>query len=132
MKYFRTFVAGLVVPSIILPFGMATLSLLGKQQALSHSFLYFMPIIWGIWNLLYFLLFKWLFLVIPVNPRLYLVGGLLGLLVAFLAVFTFDLPEEMGLPHYLKYAPLIAAPIIYAFVWRYIVKWLNEMLELKN
>lgn len=132
MNYFRAFVAGLVVPTIIIPFGMIALSYLGKQQVVTHPFMHLLPIIWGIWNVLYFLVFKWIFYPLSVDTRLYIVGALLGLLVAVAAIFWVHLPEEMGLTHYLRYAPLVAAPVVYAIVWRYLVKPLNEMLDLKN
>jgi hypothetical protein len=132
MNYFRAFIAGLVVPSIILPFGLTALYLLGKQQVTTNPYIHFLPLVWGIWNVLYFLVFKWILYVVRVDFRMYFVGGLLGLLVAVAAIFWFDLPSVMGMQHYLRYAPLVAAPVIYAIIWRFLVKPLNEMLGLTN
>ena len=58
MKYFRAFIAGLVLPSIILPIFLCIALAAGKSQILTIPFLHFIPVIWGIWNILYFSFFK--------------------------------------------------------------------------
>jgi len=131
MNLIKAFVAGIVVPSILLPFMMLGALAFGKPQVLTLVFLHFIPLVWGIWNVLYIAFFKRLF---PgdANTRLQVAGGVLGLLVAIYAIFHLELPSLLGFSGWFYYVPLIAAPIVYAIVWRYLVKPLNTLLDLQN
>lgn len=131
MDLIKAFVSGVAVPSILLPFILCGALMFGEPQVLTVPFLHFLPLIWGVWNILYILFFKRLF---PgdANTRLQVAGGVLGLLVAIYAIFHLDLPHVLGFPGWLRYAPLILAPILYAIVWRYLVKPLNTLLGLQN
>ena len=66
------------------------------------------------------------------NMRLLVTGAVLGLLVALCGVFWLDLPTLLGMPSTIRYLPLFIAPIIYAILWRYGVKPLNNLLDLKE
>lgn len=131
MKYVKAFMAGIVVPSIILPIILFFALLAGRPQVLTIPLLHFIPLFWGIWNMLYFAFFKKAF---PgkVKVRLLLTGGLLGLLVAICGVFLSDFPAAIGLPRVLDYLPLILAPVIYALLWLYVVKPLNDLVGLST
>jgi hypothetical protein len=131
MNLIKAFVAGVTIPSILLPFMLCLALAFGKSEILMVPFLHFIPLIWGILNILYIVFFKRLF---PgdVNTRLQVAGGVLGLLVAIYAIFHLDLPRVFGSPEWLNYAPLIIAPILYAIVWRYLLKPLNTLLGLQN
>lgn len=131
MHSFKAFMAGLVVPSIILPVLLCIAIRLGKPEILNIVFIHFLPIIWGIWNVLYFALFK-KFLNCNLNCRLLLTGAILGLLVAIYAVFWLQVPTILGLPSSLFYLPLAGAPILYAILWRLFVKPLNDLLHLND
>lgn len=130
MQYLKAFMAGIVLPSILLPIGLYTAIAMGKPQLLGIPFLHTIPLIWGIWNMLYFAFFKPL-LPMNVNVRLLLTGAILGLLVACCGIFWLHLPRllEMGKFWYL---PLFIGPVLYAILWWLVVRPLNEVLGLKN
>ncbi len=48
MKYFQAFIAGMVLPSIILPIFLYLAITQGKPQILTIPFLHLIPVIWGI------------------------------------------------------------------------------------
>jgi hypothetical protein len=131
MKYLRIFIAGITFPSILLPFLLCAALMLGKSQILTIPVLHFIPLIWGVWNVLYFLFFR---KILPGNAtvRFLLAGAILGLLVAIYGVFWLNMPEILGLPKSLDYLPLILGPVIYAIVWLFIVKPLNALLDIKE
>lgn len=128
MKHLRAFIAGIVLPSVLIPVFLYAALYLGKPQLLSVPALHLIPIVWGLWNILYFAVGE---KVLPVesNVRLLLAGGILGLLVAFVGVFYLHLPALLGLSKF-YYFPLVAAPIVYALLWRYVVQPLNTLLGL--
>lgn len=130
MKWLKAFIAGLVVPSIILPIVIFLASYLGKTQILTIPFLHFIPVIWGLWNIFYFAYLKNI-LPIDQDTRLYITGGILGFLVAIYAVFGLDIPHHMGLDS-IRYLPILIGPVLYAVLWRFLVKDLNHILYLKD
>lgn len=123
--------AGIVVPNLLLPIALFTAWKFGAEQLFQIGFLHFVPLIWGIWNVLYFALFKRICRA-DKSRRLWTVGGLLGLLTAIYGVFWLHIPSIIGLPESLTYLPLIAVPLIYGFLWRFIVKALNDLLGLQD
>jgi hypothetical protein len=131
MTYIKAFIAGIVLPSILLPFLLCFALVLGKPQILNIPFLHFIPFIWGIWNVLYFAIFRRL-LMANVNFRLLLTGALLGLLIAIYGVFSLHIPEIIGLSSSLYYLPLILGPLLYAILWRLVVGPLNSLLSLND
>ena len=132
MKFLKAFIAGITLPSVILPFGLYALNALGKGQILQMTSIHFLPLIWGLWNALYFVFLRYFLYVFGLHGRLYITGALLGLLIAIGGVYWLHLPEDLGVHDYLKYLPLLIAPIIYAFLWRYIVYPLNQVVGLHD
>jgi hypothetical protein len=131
MKYLKAFIAGLAFPAIILPFVLLILNLVGKLDILGALPVYLLPLIWGVWNVFYFKIEKRC----PIkceNCRLFASGACLGLLVAFLAVFVFKAPTLLGFTGAAVYAPLVIIPAVYAILWRYIVKYFNFLIGLKE
>lgn len=127
MKYIKMFIAGIAFPSTLLPFLLLIAVPFGKPQVLTIPFLHFIPLIWGVWNILYFTCF---FKMLPENTttRLLLTGGVLGFLVAVYGVFGLHIPAILGFPQPLTYLPLVIAPILYAVLWLFIVEPLNHLL----
>lgn len=127
MRYLKMFIAGMTVPSIILPLLMLIVHGLGKSQILTIPFFHFIPWIWGIWNILYFVFF---FKYLPQNTslRLLITGAVLGLLVAAYGVFVLKIPSLVGLADCCNYLPLLIGPILYAILWRFLVGPLNHLL----
>lgn len=131
MKYIKMFISGMALPSFIIPFLVIAALNYGKSQIIGQPFLHFIPLIWGVWNILYFLIFT---KILPGNTtiRILLTGGILGLLIAIYGVFWLHIPSILGLPESMKYLPLLIAPIIYSILWLIIVKPLNDLLGLSE
>ena len=130
-KYIKAFIAGITLPSLLLPLLLSIAWFLGKFQILNIFFLHFIPIIWGIWNVLYFAFFQE---ILPknLNVRLLITGAVLGLIIASYGVFWLNIPAVVGLPPSLHYLPLVVVPILYAVLWLYAVKPLNDLLNLTD
>jgi hypothetical protein len=131
MTYIKAFIAGMILPSLILPFGLLAMLMIGKNEILGMPSIHAIPLVWGAWNVLYFAFLRKL---LPENLdlRLFITGALLGLLVAIYGVFVLKLPSIIGLPGNVYYGPLFALPILYGILWRFIVKPLNDLLGLYN
>lgn len=127
MKYVRIFIAGIAFPSTVLPCLLLIAWFFGKPQIFDIPFLHFIPIMWAVWNVLYFLLFS---KILPGNSvvRLLITGAVLGFLVAIYGVFVEDVPQLLGFSSSWIYLPLLVAPIIYALFWLFIVSPLNHLL----
>lgn len=127
----KAWIAGSALPSLVLPFVLCLALRLDRPQVLNIPFLHFIPLIWGVWNILYFLILK---KILPgdANTRLLLAGALLGLFIAAYAIFDLNIPSLLGIPEALRYVPLVLAPIVYAILWRFIVKPLNELVGLSE
>ena len=130
MKYVKAFIAGLVVPSILIPILLSIAITVEKPQVLDILFLHLLPIIWGIWNVLYFVVFK--HFSDNKNARLLLTGAVLGFGVAIYGVFVLNIPALLGFPSYMHYVPLVAAPIVYAILWRVAVSPVNHVLDIAD
>jgi len=123
------FIAGIAFPSVLLPFLLLIISNFGNPQILTLSFLHFIPIIWGIWNIFYFSFFS---KILPGNStlRVLIMGAILGFLVAIYGVFVARIPELEGFANSWTYLPLIVGPLIYAMLWLFIVNPLNHLLDI--
>jgi len=130
MYYLRAFIAGMILPAVLVPIISTLGVLIGRPQMLTTLFFHWIPIFWGIWNVLYFAVFQQMRL--DVNVRMLLTGMALGLLLGLTGTFGLHLPERIGLRGHLRFLPLVVAPIAYALLWRYVVKEFNEMLGLRN
>lgn len=131
MQYIKAFISGAIFPGIFMPIALLIATLKGNTELTNLTSLHLIPIIWGIWNILYFAFFK-NSLKASLNIRLLITGGILGLILASYAVFWLDLPTILGIPTQVHCLPLLVAPILYALIWRYVVKYLNDMVGLKD
>lgn len=132
MKYLKAFIAGLALPAALLPVVIFVISLLGKINILEIVPIYVIPWIWGVWNVLYFTIGEKCPIKKP-NLRLWITGATLGFLLALVVVFGFKAPALLfGLTGYCQYLPLIAIPLVYSILWRFIVKHLNSLVGLKE
>lgn len=125
MHLFKAFVSGTVVPTIIIPIAILAALRSGNEAVLQIPLLHLIPVIWGLWNVFYLAVLK---NVLPKdeNTQIAIAGALLGLLIALWGVFVAQIPGKLHLEH-LKWIPLIAAPVLYAILWRFIVKPLNRI-----
>jgi hypothetical protein len=131
MAYLKIFIAGLALPSVLLPIGLYIALLAGKPELMMVPFLHAIPLVWGIWNVLYFVFFK-NNLPGSLNCRLWLTGAVLGLLVAAWGIFCIHLPMLLGISDARQFLPLVVVPIVYAILWRYVVKPINDLVGLSD
>ncbi len=131
MRYLKMFIAGMTIPSFVLPLLMLVAQEAGKSQILTIPFFHFIPWIWGIWNILYFVFFLQY---LPQNDsyRLLITGAVLGLLVASFGVFALKIPTLLGVDECCNYLPLLIGPILYAILWRFLVGPLNHFLGINE
>ena len=131
MHYLKAFMSGITFPSIILPIGIAFAIGYGRPDLLTKPIFHFIPIIWGLWNVLYYAFFKYF---IPGGSKvsLFITGFLLGIFIAGYGVYELNIQELLGLPLEYKYAPLFVGPILYGLVWVYIVNYFNDVLGLND
>jgi len=124
--YVKTFIAGMVFPGTVLPFVLLTIWYLGRINILETLPVYLVPIVWGIWNILYVAIGNHC----PIkreNLRLLVTGATLGFLIASIGVFLFDVIDVLfSVRGFITYVPLFMAPLIYAILWRYVVKYINK------
>ena len=128
--YFRMFIAGMVFPGLVFPCVSIFLAANNAILFLQEVPIYLMSFIWGLWNVLYFVLVKPRIDHVP-NTRVVfgLHGVLLGLFVYLFATLVFHLPILLGIPSWLAYLAVLIIPTIYYFVWYYIVVWINDLLN---
>lgn len=131
MIYIKAFIVGLAIPSILLPLILYGAVGAGKPEVLNILILHALPLIWGLWNILFLLFFRWL------EPRnvgasYLLMGGLLGLFIAIYGVFGLDLPGLLGVRPPVSYFPLVLVPLVYAFLWRLFIRPLNEAIVMEE
>lgn len=134
-KFVKAFIAGLAFPAVFLPLAYTLLFFVEHTALRTHSLQFipmYIPIVFGITNALYIHIGDGL----PnksVNAALWAVGGCLGFVVAVLGVFFIHVPSLVFgsmLDNDLVYMPLIVLPIVYGFIFRYIIKWLNKLLAI--
>lgn len=125
---FRAFIAGTVVPTILVPIGICFAIFYERSELLAVPFIHWLPVIWGIWNLLYA---ANLCTCLPKNLtlRLFVVGAVLGLLLALYGIFWQDIPSLLDIPEAYRYYPLFVIPILYAILWRWAVHPINKLLS---
>ena len=131
MLSIRAFIAGIVFPSTLLPVALYLLMSLGRTGVLAVPSIHLIPLLWGIWNVLYFAFLRH---VLPTNLdlRLFLTGAILGFFVAIFGVFWLKLPAILAFPENVYYAPLLILPVLYGILWRFIVKPINDLVGLTD
>jgi len=131
MKYLKAFIAGLAFPATIFPIIYFIISSVEGLAVLRTLPIYFVPLAWGVWNVIYFAVGKKC-PIVKQNLRLYAHGAILGFIAALLVVFAFKIPLLLGATGSFIYAPLVVAPAIYSILWRYFVKYLNSLIGLED
>lgn len=131
-KFVRAFIAGMALPAVVLPIAYTILYFNVRSPITTHTLQFipmFLPLAWGLANAIYA---KMLEESSPkkANGGLVVTGACLGFLVAVFGVFVIHAPTAVfgeKVFNY-QYLPLIVLPIVYAILWRYIVKWLNKLV----
>tara|TARA_Y100000310_G_scaffold342646_1_gene446758 strand:+ start:1466 stop:1864 length:399 start_codon:yes stop_codon:yes gene_type:complete len=130
VKYGFAFVAGLIIPAIFAPFLMFFLVLQGEGQALaSLPFLYFGPVLWGVWNVIFIKTRQ----VVPLpnrNVKCGFYGAVYGLLAALINSLLFDFTSVIsGLSDIWIGAAIILYPLLLYVIWKYGVNVLNLVFD---
>ena len=130
MRSLKALISGMFLPSLIVPIVLSLAYFWGKPAMLSIPFFHVIPLMWGIWNVLYFAIFK---SIIPGSEtiKLLVTGAVLGLIVALIGIYWVHLPTILGFTKNMQYIPLIGAPIVYAILWWLVVHPLNKVVGLK-
>lgn len=132
-SYLRAYMAGIVVPTIVLLFGATSFAIYRYVYNIPVSIerlivfpMAVVPNLWGLWNMLF----------IASRQRTHLSIGLHGAILPFILgplgmVLTSTL--QIRLPSFAAHIFPVLAPvavITYYLVWKYIVHFLNCVLEL--
>jgi len=129
----KRFAAGLAFPAVFLPIVYTFFYCCGPgavnvKQPNVQFIPMWIPILFGLANIVYF----WLSahkLIKDKKLGLWLTGGILGFIVGCIGVYCFNVATLVfGLKGQDQYLPIFILPIIYGFVFRYIVNWFNELL----
>jgi hypothetical protein len=130
--HLRAYLAGIAVPTFLTPLGVAAFALarfvFGIPIPIERVIIFplaLLPIIWGAWNVLYFLVGVRLQLPIGIFGALILVFfGPLGYFLAHLVLDLSFLPPRIfgvGIP---------VGLIAYYLIWKYFVSYFNRLLGL--
>lgn len=128
-KFVKAFLAGVGFPAVFLPLAYTMLFFMEYPSMKIHSLQFvpmYIPIVFGLANMLFVRLSDGT----PaknLDAGLWTTGACLGFIVAVIGVFVLHVPTMIfGDMHGFQYLPLIALPIIYGVIFRYVVKWLNK------
>lgn len=130
-KYLRAYMAGLVVPTLVLP--VIVLAFVMERYVFGdmlpiERFMIFplalVPLLWGFWNMLY----------LASRARTHLSIGIHGAILPFLLGplgLLLTLALHFQIPGFASHIFPIAAPvalIMYYLLWKYVVHFLNGVL----
>lgn len=130
-KLVKAFIAGMALPAFVIPIVYAFMFFQVRNPIARNALLFlpmFLPLAWGLANTLFVKLHneaagK------NANNGLTITGACLGFLIAVFGVFIVRVPAVVfGKTDAWQYAPLIIVPIIYAILFRYVVKYLNKLV----
>src|SRR5215469_15902202 len=131
--YLRAYMAGVTVPSVLVILmlaGFVVLRFVYRAPFPTERFLVFplavVPVLWGLWNMLYIVVRKHLRIPLGLHGALVpLVAGPLALGNAFLAGFEISRSALTIVP-----AGVALAMLAYYLAWKYVVGFLNRVLEI--
>lgn len=131
-KFVKAFIAGMALPAVVLPiiYTLLYFNVRGLITARTLQFVpMFLPLAWGLANALCVKVQEDL-KPRSINNSLLITGACLGFLVAVFGIFIAHIPTRVFGPNIdsLQFLPLILVPIIYALLFRYVVKWLNKLV----
>lgn len=129
-NFCKAFMSGMVFPAVFLPLAYTALycCIITNIKDLPVQFIpMYIPLLFGITNCIHL----WMSDKCPIkdnNLRLWVTGATLGLIVAILGIFVFDIPHLLfNFSGMLNYLPMVFLPVIYGAIFRYIINWLNAI-----
>jgi len=133
MRFFKAYVVGMFFPGILVPFIYLIPRYFGYGPFVNHPFQILalsIPVIWGLWNTItvfigeHFPEKSWAF-----KSKVF--GLVLGLIAGIISVTVFPVFKYIfNFEGYLNYSSLIILPIVYAFLWRFVVDNLNSTFDI--
>ncbi|MBW3021087.1 hypothetical protein KY334_07365 [Candidatus Woesearchaeota archaeon] len=130
MRYFKAFVAGMILPAIISPILLLFLSFTGSINVIGRlPGLYLGSILWGLWNIIFITTMK----KVPINDRndkIGAYGAVYGLFTVLINSFYFEITSvitqfsDSSIIWFLVFYPLSLF-----FIWKYIVNALNLIFD---
>jgi hypothetical protein len=130
-RYLRAYMAGIVLPTMFLLVAMVAFTMIRYVYDVPIPIervivfpMALIPNLWGLWNVLY----------VRLRDHFHVPIGLYGaLLVVVIVPIGFSLAKLLGfgLPHhFLAALGPVAALAAYYLLWKYVVNFLNELLEI--
>jgi len=131
-NYVKAFIAGMTFPALFLSIMYTWAYLAGFSVFVDYPLQFiplWLPWIFGVWNCINVALGKEL----PVKGgnRYWILGISLGLIVATFGITVVELPVLLGFPGGTEFLPIFFVPVVYGLIWRYVVMWLNKLLQVK-
>lgn len=125
-KFTTQFVSGMAFPAIFMPLAYTMLYTI-RGETLTEASMQFLamyvPLSFGLTNSICISFSS------ASNMMLAIFGAVLGLIIASLGIFVLDIPAIVfNIKSNFEYFPLIIHPILFALIFRYIVKWFNDLL----
>jgi hypothetical protein len=128
-KFVKAFIAGMALPAVLLPIAYTMLYLNIHSVVTQHTLQFipmYLPLAWGVANAIFFAM-QGEGSTKNANSGLIVTGACLGFLVAVFGVFVAHIPTMVfGNLRDMQYAPLVVVPVVYAILFRYVVKWINK------
>jgi hypothetical protein len=132
-KYIRAFIAGSSFPVLFAVFLFYLVGglILNPGNVFDYRMMVALPIIYGLFNVGYFLVFDKLKIKSNDKKLLY-AGALLGLCLVLFSNFVYGGPMKLfGISGKIQYVTIPLAVVAYALVWRYILKYMNSLMKVK-
>jgi len=133
MRFLKAYIVGMFFPALIIPIIYLIPLWFHYEPFVNHPFQLLalsISVIWGIWNGLTIIIGmkfpgkSWAF-------KSAIFGVVLGLFAGIISVTVFPVFKYIfNFEGYLNYSSLIILPIVYAFLWRFIVNNLNRTFEI--
>ncbi len=126
----RAFAAGAALPALLMPLILIFFSQLGFGSHSEHSYFHFIPLIWGVWNILCQGICK---RCLPASEtsRMAISGIVLALLIAGGATYLTTLPSlvssTLGIPWIALVGGITA---VYSLVWATLLQRINHLVGL--
>jgi len=130
MKYIKAFIAGITLPAIVSPFLIAFFIISNETIAVEKlPFLYFGPILWGLWNILFIATRKRVD-IRNRNVKIGVYGAVYGIFTSLINSLYFEFTSVIPSfsDAFILWA-VIVYPIAMYFAWKYVVNALNLILE---
>jgi len=144
--YLRAYMAGIVIPTIAIVLGLVVFTLVRYAFQIPIPIervmifpMALVPTLFGLWNMLYTRLSRGHYLPIGLHgailPILFMPLGAAGAVAGRFLAFSSEGAvwfEAITMPYVLIVPWFIIVMIVYYFIWKYLVSFLNRVLEIAS